>query len=93
MRAERTARGWSQARLAGLLHIDPAMMSRYERAKRDFPLPLLVRAAEVLGVPVSSLLPDGEGAPATEAELLEVWAELPEHRRRLLLRIARDLGA
>ena len=55
----RRHRGMTQASLAERLGIEPTTLSRLETGKRPFSLPLIVRIALCLEIPVGSLV-DGE---------------------------------
>lgn len=92
VRAARRSRGWTQAELAHRLDIESATLSRYEVGARAFPMALVARCADVLGVPVSSLLPGGPAQPeARKADLVVAWDALDESRRHLLVRLAQEL--
>ncbi len=93
VRAARKARGWTQAELAHRLDIESATLSRYEVGARAFPLPLLARCADVLGVSPASLLPGVPPQPeARKDDLVDAWDALDEHRRHLLVRLAQELA-
>jgi transcriptional regulator with XRE-family HTH domain len=108
IRKLREDRGWTQEELAQAIAIEPATLSRYENAKKTFPLDVLRRIAASLRVPLGHLILDGAtgGAPKLadaptydrhgdprHAELLDVWRKIPAGRRKLALRILRTLGS
>lgn len=53
----REEKGWSQRDLAGLLCVSFARISRYEAGEREVPLRMLMRLAQVFGVPMDFLVP------------------------------------
>jgi transcriptional regulator with XRE-family HTH domain len=55
--AERTARGWSQAYLAGRLFMNPAQLNRWERGATSPSAKNLRRLSEALGCTIDSLIP------------------------------------
>ena len=59
MRKLREDRGWTQEELAQAIAIEPATLSRYETAKKAFPLDVLRRIAASLRVPLGHLIADG----------------------------------
>ncbi|MFJ8006054.1 helix-turn-helix domain-containing protein [Streptomyces fagopyri] len=58
MRTARHHRKLTQEQLANLLGIDRRSIHRYETARRDPALSMLVRIADALEVPVASLVSD-----------------------------------
>ena len=59
IRKLREDRGWTQEELAQAIAIEPATLSRYENAKKTFPLDVLRRIAASLRVPLGQLIADG----------------------------------
>lgn len=96
VKAARLSKGVSQAALAHALGIEATTLSRYEVGARTFPLPLLGRVAEVLGVEVVELLPAvRKGKPDEPASIDDVeaaWEGMSEDRRALLVKIAREFS-
>ncbi len=86
--------GWTQERLARTLGIQPATLSRYEVAARPFPLAVLRGVSAALGVPLRELVPEIQPEPdvAGHEAIVDIWNCLDADRRRLLLRLARELG-
>jgi transcriptional regulator with XRE-family HTH domain len=108
IRKLREDRGWTQEELAQAIAIEPATLSRYENAKKTFPLDVLRRIATSLRVPLNHLIADGAGSGALKladapnydrhgdprhAEVLDAWRKLPAGRRKLALRILRTLAS
>jgi transcriptional regulator with XRE-family HTH domain len=106
VRKLREDRGWTQEELAQAIAIEPATLSRYETAKKAFPLDVLRRIATRLRVPLGHVLADGGGTPKLadapnydrqvdprHVELLDVWRRLPAGRRKLALRLLRTLAS
>jgi transcriptional regulator with XRE-family HTH domain len=108
IRKLREDRGWTQEELAQAIAIEPATLSRYENAKKAFPLDVLRRIAASLRVPLGHLILDGAAAGATKladaptydrhgdprhTELLDVWRKIPSGRRKLALRLLRTLAS
>jgi transcriptional regulator with XRE-family HTH domain len=107
IRKLREDRGWTQEELAQAVAIEPATLSRYENAKKAFPLDVLRRIAASLRIPLGQLIVDGAtggttklaDAPAYDrhvdprhVELLDVWRKIPPGRRKLALRLLRALA-
>jgi transcriptional regulator with XRE-family HTH domain len=108
IRKLREDRGWTQEELAQAVAIEPATLSRYETAKKTFPLDVLRRIAASLRVPLGQLIVEGAppGAPKLadapsydrhadprHVELLDVWRKIPSGRRKLALRLLRTLAS
>jgi transcriptional regulator with XRE-family HTH domain len=90
----REGRGYTQEQLAQQVGVEPATMSRYETAKADFPLDVLVRVAAEFGISVSALVDiEGPRPPPAETtdEVMAVWRRLTPPRQRLALRILGQL--
>jgi transcriptional regulator with XRE-family HTH domain len=107
VRKLREDRDWTQEELAQAIAIEPATLSRYETAKKAFPLDVLRRIGASLRVPLGHLIADGGSGAASRltdasnhdrhadprhAELLDAWRRLPAARRKLALRILRALA-
>ena len=108
IRKLREDRGWTQEELAQAIAIEPATLSRYENAKKTFPLDVLRRIAASLRVPLAQLIADGgtSGTPKLadapsydrhadprHIELLDAWRKVPAGRRKLALRLLRTLAS
>jgi transcriptional regulator with XRE-family HTH domain len=106
VRKLREDRGWTQEELAQAIGIEPATLSRYETAKKAFPLDVLRRIATSLRAPLGHLLAEGGSTPRLadapnydrhvdprHVELLDVWRKLPAGRRKLALRLLRTLAS
>ncbi len=106
LRETRKRAQWTQEQLAEHVQIDPATMSGYETARLPVPLRVLWRAAQALGVQLTTLvdvereLPKklaaapGEGRKPRrreEDELLEAWGALAPRERRVVLALCRTL--
>ena len=103
VRRLREERGWTQEELAQAVTIEPATLSRYETARKPFPLDVLRRIAASLRVPLGQLITDAPVASAAtrmadapsyerHADLISVWRRVPAGRRKLALRILRALA-
>jgi transcriptional regulator with XRE-family HTH domain len=95
VQAVRQELGWTQAGLAHALDIEASTLSRYETGMRAYPLPLLVRTAEVLGVPTQHLLQDstaGEPEADLRADLERAWARLSTADQRVVVQVALALA-
>ena len=108
VRKLREDRGWTQEELAQAIAIEPATLSRYETAKKAFPLDVLRRIATSLRVPLGHLILDGGTSGTSKladapnydrlvdprhAEVLDVWRKIPAGRRKLALRLLRTLAS
>ncbi len=108
IRKLREDRGWTQEELAQAIAIEPATLSRYETAKKTFPLDVLRRIAASLRVPLGQLIVDGgtggtsrlADAPTYDrhtdprhVDLLDAWRKIPAGRRKLALRLLRTLAS
>ncbi len=65
IRKLREDRGWTQEELAQAIAIEPATLSRYETAKKAFPLDVLRRIAASLRLPLGQLILDGGSGGGT----------------------------
>jgi transcriptional regulator with XRE-family HTH domain len=108
IRKLREDRGWTQEELAQAIAIEPATLSRYENAKKTFPLDVLRRIAASLRIPLGQLIAENASGGALKladapnydrhadprhAELLEIWRKVPASRRKLALRLLRTLAS
>lgn len=93
IRRARTARGWSQERLAEKLGMDALTVSRLETARRILTAAMAIRLARALEVPVGSLLDDDPHA-ATEAEeeAALLLRGMDDERRAIALRVLRAVA-
>lgn len=91
LRDARSAKGWSQERLAEVLGLEAVTVSRLETGRRSLTAGAAVRAAEALGINVAVLLGVTESPPAGEDEAVHLLRQLPERRREFALRFLRDL--
>lgn len=95
VQALREARGWTQEALAQAIGIEAATLSRYETAKLAFPLGVLARVADRLGTTLSDLV-RSDDAPIKQdsdtSKLLLLWRRLDRSKRRLALRILREIA-
>ena len=95
--AARTARGYTQERLAEVVGIEPVTLSRWETGHRALSLSTLRAIAEALDVGLGDLLDVDRELPKTEhgpneLELLRAFARLTDARRDLVLKIVRELA-
>lgn len=83
----REEKGWSQRELAALLCASLTRISRYEAGEREVPLRMLMRLAQVFGVPIDFLVPGMVQEPfeqELQAKVRRVLA-LRERRTAVLL--------
>ncbi|MDR6220152.1 XRE family transcriptional regulator [Deinococcus soli (ex Cha et al. 2016)] len=78
--AEREARGWTQATLAGRAGVSKAAVSRIERGEMSPTAVTLLRLAGAFDLTLAGLLLRAEGAGAREHERLSRAAQQPEWR-------------
>ncbi len=96
--AARSARGFTQERLAEVIGIEPVTLSRWETGHRALSLSTLAAIADALEIGLGDLLdvdrtlPEPEHGP-DELELLRGFSGLTGPRRELVLRLVRELGA
>lgn len=64
----REEKGWNQRQLAARLGISKTSLTYYEGGERVITLPILMRVAQIFGVPVDFLLP-GQGTEPIDQEL------------------------
>lgn len=96
----RAARGLRLADVAEAAGVGLQLIQRYESGEMAVPFGRLVRLAEVLGAPLTTLLGDAFG-PAAAAEDVDAGAvlqiariagRLPPSKRSVLAAMARELG-
>jgi len=92
----RRDRGWTQEALSESIGIEAVSLSRLETGDRALSLSTLARIADALGVGLGDLLDVKRDAPAPkhapdEAELLRLYGKLPDNKRDIVLRLAREL--
>lgn len=77
LRAERDARGWSLAELAGRSGVSKAMISKIERGEASPTATLLVRLASAFGLTLATLLAraEGGGGRVTRATEQPSWRD------------------
>ena len=93
----RRNRGWTQEQLAEAIGIEPVTLSRWETGDRALSLSTLAAVAARLEVSLGDLLDVGRPVPEPdhapdEAELLRLYRNLPNSKRDIILRLARDLS-
>lgn len=82
LREERENAGLTQADLAGLVteglgsRVDPSAITRIEKLARTVKLDEAYAAAEVLGLPLTALLVEGDPAPHLSEQLKQYLLEL-----------------
>jgi transcriptional regulator with XRE-family HTH domain len=84
LKAEREARGWSVAELAGRSGVSRAMISKVERAEASPRAVLLGKLSGAFGLRLSALLARAEQAPARLSRRAEQpqWTDPETHYRR-----------
>ncbi len=89
--AARKSKGWSQAELAQRLGATRALIDYYERRAKNPTVDFVQRAADVLGVPVASLISDNEArlrkrpGPVSKIEQqIEELRQLPKAKQRFV---------
>ena len=82
----RLRNGWTQEQLAEMLNIEIESVSRFERGIRSPSLERLGNIADILGVPVSTLLDDESAYEAGKEKLIAKWlTELGDHESEFIL--------
>ena len=94
----RRARGFSQEALAEAAGLEAVTLSRWETGDRALSLSALARIARELDLGLGDLLDVDRDIPTVqhdpdEAELLRSYAAMPRARRRLLLRLSKELAS
>lgn len=84
-------RGLTQKELAGCLGVSPSTLGNYIRGERRPPQAVLLSLASYFHVTVDFLLgvPDVRTSSAEESELLQMYRNLAEEQRELLLQQAK----
>lgn len=95
----RAARGLRLADVAESAGVGLQLIQRYESGEMAVPFGRLVRLAEALGVPLTTLLGDtfdGEAGVAADAgavlQIARIAGRLPPAKRSVLAAMARELG-
>jgi len=95
----RSARGLRLADVAAAVGVGLQLIQRYESGEMAIPFGRLVRLAEALDVPLSTLVGDafdnGAREPAEAAAVLQIAriaGRLPPAKRTVLAAMARELG-
>ena len=91
----RKAKGLTQEKLAETLRVSAPTLKSWEKGSRAIGLARLSMLAEVLQVPVDTLLGlDGRRVVgnSVEIELLDAWRHLSDEDRTTLLGLAKKLG-
>jgi len=94
----RNARGLTQQVFAERLGVEESTLSRYEIGDRPISLSLLAKAADLLGVHLTSFLPLAEeaepasGFPHDAERVLQLFQLLDEHHRDLAIRLLGELA-
>lgn len=93
VRGARTAKGWSQEKLAESLGLDAVTVSRMETGRRSIAAATAVQIASSLGVSVSTLLAqvEPEAMPALD-EGTQLLRAMDGRRREVAVRILRELA-
>lgn len=87
----RLRNGWTQEQLAEMLNIEIESVSRFERGIRSPSLERLGDMADILGVPVSTLLDDESAYEAGKEKLIAKWlTELGDHESEFILSFIRN---
>lgn len=84
--------GYTQEGLADMAGVSHSTISRLESGQTSLKTPFLKRLARIFRIPASALLdvnPLGDGRQT--AEMLRVWAEIPEQDREVALKMLRGL--
>jgi len=91
----RKARGWTQERLAEMVHITTGQISRYEAGKAEIPLGRLQKIADALGCRLTQLLfdSDEEAPPESNAVPFQMEGASAERMREDLPIFGTALGA
>ena len=80
LRTARLNAALSQGELAQTLQIDRSTVAKWESGQGSMTVGMLVRAARVLEVPVSALLPEAH-APETQVAAIQVITRTLEQQR------------
>lgn len=103
IRAERTQAGLTQSQLGTAVGVTFQQIQKYERGTNRVSASMLVRTAKALGVSVSCLFPEPDGAGAGEAAagigafkdgrlLAECFAAMTPEQRQVLVSVAREFA-
>lgn len=92
LRAQREARGYTQAALAAKVGVSPNYFGVLERGKKLPTLDTLVLIAKALDVNPAELLGDARPADAWLEDIVVVAASIPEQRRALALDLLRAIA-
>lgn len=74
--AAREAKGWSRFRLAAEMNMNLTHLGNLEKGKVKPRIGTVKKAAAVLGVPLSTLLPEGVSAPSDDSWLRNIIREI-----------------
>lgn len=95
----RSARGLRLAEVAEVVGVGLQLIQRYESGEMAVPFGRLVRLAEALNVPLTTLLGDsfegsgrGEGETTAVLQIARIAGRLPPAKRAALAAMARELG-
>lgn len=97
LRVLRVQRGISQTELGHAAGVTFQQIQKYERGDNRVSAGALAVICTKLAVPIGSLFDDLDQVPAEPADRLalemnRIFAELPDGRRRFVLKIARELA-
>jgi transcriptional regulator with XRE-family HTH domain len=96
VRQARRRAGMSLDDLASAIRSEPATLSRYERARRAFPIETLERVADALHVPVFELIGSAPTSPRRdlapdEEKLLRIYRAMRPSLKKVCLRLLEEL--
>jgi len=96
--AIRSARGWTQEQLSEAIEVEPVSLSRLETGHRALSLSTLALISEALQVGLGDLLDPERERPESslgpqETELLRLFEPMVPDRRKMLLKLARELSS
>lgn len=84
IKASRLRKGYSQEKLAELMHLTPAQISYYENDKNDIKVSVLKELASCLQVSISYLVDDELAEGEDIQELISIYRKLGSKRDKLV---------
>ena len=92
LREWREARGMTQEELAEAVGATPLVIANFELGQRGMSERWLLVLSRALNVERGDLVLAAPAPEEASSELLEIWARIPEHRRRQALAMLRSMA-